>query len=881
MQQMFNPKKTVLAVAISLALGIGLSACGGGSGDNSSPSTSSTSSTLAWMTSALIAEQSAASTDEAKEAVANKRAKLLIAAMTLEQKMAQLVGKGPEVLPELPQCYGARHVSAIPELNIPTFRITNGPVGLGQNDCVDPSAASAYTDASSAQATALPSAIAAAASFDPAVAGAYGDVIGTEMNNLALHVFEAPGVNMARLPILGRNFEYFGEDPYLTGTMAVAEIQSLQAKGLIGMAKHFIGNEQETNRMALMNLGVDTLVDRQVLREIYMIPFEMSVKDGKVASVMCAYNFINGEPSCASQENLNDVLRTDWGFTGYVQSDFYATVNGLTASYAPNPISAGSLMQGGLDHEMPVALSWTADSLGSALTSGAISVSLINQALERRYTQAFKYGIFDRPLVQTAIDFTAGGIKARDIGVKSAVLLQNNGALPFNGTSVQNIVLIGKASQVYAQQAVAGGAMVGVAFGGGGGSSDVVPNYSVAPIDGIKNALATLGNTTATVQLILVDDANSTATIDGVSKTFAEVTAAAAAADAVVVMAGTIAEEGADRASFTDSTLLTPATSVVPGVNDTAAGMSLDWYVAKPSANSYASTNAPANSNTVAMITSIMGLTSTTAKTMAQKTALVLKDNAGVALDSALVGSSGPAILETWFPGQEDGNIVADLLFGQKNPSGKLPVTFPFAGKSFLDSITTAQFPGVSTGTTSKPKSRVAYNEGLKIGYRWYDAQQKDASSACYTSSTGTANPCVAFPFGHGLSYASFGVTPSGLTANGSKYDVAFSVKNTTALAGNEVVQVYLELPAVASSVGEQTLATLAQPPKRLVGFKKIAVAGNSTVSGTISIDPNASNHPLSVWNQDIKKWEIPSGTFKVWVGKSSSPKDLQLVGTF
>ncbi|MEC5398409.1 beta-glucosidase family protein [Uliginosibacterium sp. H1] len=865
-------RKHRLALAVSLVLSVGLVACGGG-GDDSPPPTTTTppaASVNPWMTQAIIARQAAATTDSAKEAVANQRAKLLLAAMTLDQKLAQLVGKGPEVIPELPECYGARHVSAIRELDIPTFRITNGPVGLGQNDCVAPGSSSPYTDASSAKATALPSAIAAAASFDPAVAGTYGEVIGDEMNNLALHVFEAPGVNMARLPTLGRNFEYFGEDPYLTGTMAVAEIKAIQARGLIGMAKHFVANEQETNRMALTNLGVDTLVDRQVLREIYMIPFEMSVKDGKVASIMCAYNHINGEQSCGSKEMLTDVLRTDWGFTGYVQSDFYATFG----------VGAGVLLNAGLDHEMPIPISWSASALNTALSSGAISVDAVNLALERRYTQAFKYGIFDRKLVQTGIDFAAGGVKARDIGVKSAVLLQNNGALPFDGTSVQNVVLVGKATQVYAQQAVAGGAMVGVAFGGGGGSSDVVPSYSVTPLAGIKNALSSLGNASANVRLILVDDANATATIDGASTSFAAAQAAIAAADAVIVMAGTISEEGADRASFTDNTLLSPATSIVPGVADKAAGMSLDWYVAKPSANSYAASNAPANSNTVAMISSIMGLTSTTARTMVQKTALVLKDNAGVALDAALVGAGGPAILEAWFPGQEDGNIVADLLFGKRSPSGKLPVTFPFAGRSFLDDVTALQFPGVSTGTTAKPKSKVAYTEGLHIGYRWYDAEQKDASSACYTGSASAANPCVAFPFGHGLSYTSFGVTPSALASSSGKYDVSFQVTNQTARAGEEVVQVYVELPAVASSVGEQTGATITQPPRRLVGFKKVTVAANGTVSGTITIDPNASNHPLSVWNQSSKKWERPSGTFKVWLGNSSSPKDLQLAGT-
>lgn len=880
----FRVQKRYLAVAVGLILGAGLAACGGGSGgggETASVSSSSTSSSGAagnpWMSAAVIAEQNAAATDTAKEAVANKRAQLLLDAMTLEQKISQLVGKGPEVLTELPGCYGARHVASIPALNIPTFRITNGPVGLGQNDCVAVGASSAYTDPSSAKATSLPSAIAAAASFDTSVASSYGDIIGTEMNNLALHVFEAPGVNMARLPVLGRNFEYFGEDPYLSGSMAVAEISALQAKGLIGMAKHFVANEQETNRMAMSNLGVDSQVDRQVLREIYLLPFEMSVKDGKVASVMCAYNSINGVPSCASSEMLTDVLRSDWGFTGYVQSDFYATVAGLSGSY-PSPIAAGSLMGGGLDHEMPVAISWSASGLTSALSSGSISIAMINKALERRYTQAFKYGIFDRALVQTAVDLTGNGIKAREIGVKSAVLLQNNGALPIDGTTVSNIVLIGKKTQVYAQQAVAGGAMVGVAFGGGGGSSDVVPSYSVTPLEGIQNALKTLGNTSATVKLILVDDANSTATINGTAASFSAVQSAAAGADAVIIMAGTIAEEGADRASFTDSSLLTPAATPVSGVADAAAGMSLDWYVAKPSANSYGSTNAPANSNTVAMIAALMSQTSTTAKTMAQKTALVLKDNAGVALDAALVGTSGPAILEAWFPGQEDGNIVADLLFGRKNPSGKLPVTFPLAGKSFLDGITAAQFPGLATGTTTKPKSRVLYTEGLNIGYRWYDSRQ--SSGACATASD-KSNACVAFPFGHGLSYTTTTVSPSSLSVSGNKLTVKFMASNKGSKDGEEVVQVYLELPALAANTGEQTGASIVQPPRRLVGFKKVKLAAGASVSDTISIDGGASNHPLSVWNPTSKKWETPSGTYTVWAGKSSSPRDLYKVDSF
>ena len=852
MQQRINARKTVLAVSISLALGIGLGACGGGGGSDSeapaSPTTPTTPAANPWMTSAIIAQQAAATTDTAKEAVANRRASLLLAAMTLEQKMQQLTGATPEILPDMPQCLGGRHVTGIAALNIPTFRITNGPVGLGQNDCVSPDApktnpyglSAAYVDASSAKATALPSAIGAAASFDPSVAASYGSLIGTEMLNLSLHEFEAPGVNMARLPILGRNFEYFGEDPFLTGTMAVSEINAIQAKGLIGMAKHFVANEQETNRQTIQET-----IDRQVLRELYLLPFEMAVKDGRVASIMCAYNYVNGVSSCANKETLTDILRTDWGFTGYVQSDFFATKTTVDT------------MAAGMDFMMPTPQQWTPALLSAALIAGTISTDQIDKALERRYTQMFKYGIFERqPLTQTAIDFTANGKVARDIGAKAAVLLQNNGALPIAST-VQNVVVIGKSTQIYAQQAVSGGSMVGKTMGSGLGSSDVVPNYTVTPIEGIKAALKTLGNNTATVKLILVDDANTTATIDGTSTTFAAAQTAAAGADAVIVMAGTISEEGADRATFTAANGASLATSA-------ATGSSLDWYAAKPSAiaTTIASGNLAKSSNTVAMIQSVMGLTSTTAKTMAQKTALVLKDNAGVAMEPSLVGSAGPAILETWFPGQEDGNIVADLLFGQKNPSGKLPATFPFVGKGFLDNTTAAQFPGVLAG--DGVTLTVDYSEKLNIGYRWYDA---NVSGQCAVAAG--VNPCVAFPFGHGLSYTTFATTNPSVALSSGKYVVKATVQNTGAKTGSEVVQIYVSLPAGASSVGAL------QPPKRLVGFQKVELAAGASKDITITINPAASNHPLSVWSKQYNMWISPSGTYTVYVGKSSSLSDL------
>jgi beta-glucosidase len=357
-----------------------------------------------------------------------------------------------------------------------------------------------------------------------------------------------------------------------------------------------------------------------------------------------------------------------------------------------------------------------------------------------------------------------------------------------------------------------------------------------------------------------------------VAKTFAEALATAAAADAVVVMAGTISEEGADRATTADGSTLASNTVPLAPTASPADGTSLDWYAASSLTTPATATgaNAVKNSNTVAMLKALMGATSTTGKSMAQKTALVLKDNAGVAMDPALVGSAGPAILEVWFPGQEDGNIVADLLFGKTNPSGKLPVTFPFAGKGFLDNLNAQQFPGVvaADGVTQT----VTYTEQLHIGYRWYDA---NISGQCAV--VNGANPCVAFPFGHGLSYTSFNIGAQSVALNSASgsYDVKATVKNNGTVTGSEVVQVYLALPTAASGVGA------AQPPKRLTGFQKVELAPGASKEVTISINPAGTNHPLSVWNKATNAWVTPAGQYTVYVGKSSAPKDLAQAGSF
>jgi beta-glucosidase len=711
---------------------------------------------------------------------AERRTALLLAAMTPEEKFAQLVG-APGVIPEIPSCYGARHVPGIPRLAIPTFRITNGPVGVGQNDCVPVNTPnlprSAMMSTASAKATALPSGMAVAASFDTAVARRFGDVIGTETRQLALHVLEGPGLNLARVPQGGRNFEYFGEDPFLTGTMAVAEIRAMQRHGVIAMAKHFIANDQETNRTT-----ANVIVDGRTLHELYLLPFEMAVREGDVASIMCSYNSVNGPHQCEDPRHLTDVLRRQWGFRGYVQSDFFAV-----HSTAPS-------LRAGMDHEMPgVALGpmtpWYSPArLRAALDAHEIAMADVDTALARRYRQMFRLGIFDRPVKTTPIDVARDAALAREIGEQAAVLLKNDRALlPLDARALRSVALIGQAE--YATKAVSGCC---------GGSSDVIPFTTVTPLEGVKQVLAAQRSPATATLTVVADDGHD----------LAPAVDAARSADVAIVLAGTIAEEGRDRTTI-------------------GLGAVQDSLIAAVAA---------ANPRTV----------------------VVLKDNASTLtpwIDAV------PAVLETWFPGQEDGAIAARLLFGLATPSGKLPVTFPMREED-LPASTPTRWPGVdSAGATVKvgtggfgggAPTTVRYDEGLRIGYRWFDANGISPR----------------FPFGFGRSYTTFAL--SGLEVWPSAIDgtrpltVSVTVKNTGRRRGAEVPQVYLSFPDGAG-----------EPPKRLIAFSKVWLEPGASRRVRMTIDPRAASHPFGVWDEQGQRWRIPGGRYTVRVGTSSADAGL------
>lgn len=688
-----------------------------------------TSQVLPWMDPALAPAQ---------------RADLLVAEMSLEDKVQQ-IAMNPVANADIPGCdlsRNGRHIEGIPRLAIPTVRMTNAPAGVVGGDCEpDP------------QATSLPDQLAITASWDRSLWSSWGDIVGKETRATAHTIVLTPGVNLGRVPHNGRNFEYAGEDPFLAGAVAVEVTRAIQNNGVLATGKHYVGNEQETQRVSM-----NAIIDDRTLHELYLLPFEMAVKDAEIAALMCSYPRINGTHACEDEYTLTTVLRDMWGFEGFVMSD-----RGATNSTVPS-INAGN------DLEFASPRFFTQEAISGALASGQLTIADIDTMLKRRFYSMFKHGQFDDPITGfSQIPFDRHGQASREMAEQGSVLLKNADNLLPLSPSIGSIAVIGPTS-------FAGRAVMGA---NGPRRVTVRSQYTITPEEGLRNTLASLGST-ATVTFNDATDISSA-------------TALAAASDIAIVMVGDMSVEGSDRPDL--------ALPTVDGVDQ----------------NALVSAIAEANPQTI----------------------VVLK-NGGPVLMPWL--EQVPAVLEAWYPGQEDGNAVANLLFGVVNPSGKLPITFPAAEREAAAS-TPEQWPGVSANNILTAN----YSEGLQMGYRWYDANGRTPT----------------FPFGYGLSYTSFEfsdlVVNPRVTDGSSPIRVQFSVQNTGSRPGAEVPQVYLGLPA---SSGE--------PPKRLVGFDKITLNPGERTLVQLTIDPAASNHPLSIWNSDEQRWTLLNGSYQLLVGNSS-----------
>ncbi len=496
---------------------------------------------------------------------------------------------------------------------------------------------------------------------------------------------------------------------------------------------------------------MNVIVDERTLHEIYLPAFEASVKQGHVASLMAAYNKVNGLYCCENDFLLNQILKKDWGFQGFVTSDFGAVHSTAASALA------------GLDLEMPTG-KYFGSNLETAVESGRVPMSVIDDKLIRRFRTMMEFGLFDHAPNPRPIPAQEDGAESRHFAAEGMVLLKNQeNELPLNPQNLHSVAVIGP----FAAQAMTGG----------GGSSHVEPLYTVTPVNGIQQRLGT------NVQVSFSD-----------GKDMAKATALAKSSDVAVVMVGDDETEGHDH-------------SLVLSSNQD------DLIEAVASANPH--------------------------------TVVVLKTGSAVLMPWL---DKVPVLLEVWYPGEEDGNAVAAILFGDVNPSGKLPITFP-RRLADLPANTLEQYPGTN--------NVVHYSEGVFVGYRHFD--------------DGHIEPL--FPFGYGLSYTTFAyknlsVNSTNFSANpgdGGAVTIDFDVANTGKRFGKEIVQLYVGFPSSSA---------IPQPPKQLKGFEKVPLQPGQTQHVHLVLDARS----FSYWDVQAHDWKIQPGTYQIMIGSSS--RDIQLHGS-
>lgn len=656
------------------------------------------------------------------------RAREIVSKMTLTEKISQLHGTWSDT--------AKRIVVGVPRLGIPDLLVTNGPAGFGPAG-----------PGHEGKATGLPAPISLAATWDLDAAREYGRIEAIEALAYGNTFFEAPDVNLARVPQSGRTFEAYGEDPFLVGKIAVANVEGIQGQGIIANVKHYVANDQEHNR-----LTVNAEVDERTLRELYLAPFEATVVEGHIGSVMASYNRVNGVYACQNDLLLNGILKDEWNFEGFVSSDFWAVHETLPA------------LDGGLDLEMPDG-KFFGEPLKQAIVSGSASVATVDEHLVRRFRTMMKFGVWDKLPERKKIPVEAHGAIARKLAQEGMVLLRNEKEmLPLKADSLKTVALVGP--------------FAGKAKVGGAGSSQVDPFYKISPLEGLQKRLG------QKIQVNLVD-----------GKDIAKCVAAARSADVAIVMVGNHQGEGND-------------------------------YPLRLGSGNDALVEAVAAAN--------------------PRTVVVVKSGGPILMPWA---EKVPAILEAWYPGEEDGNAVAGVLMGDVNPSGKLPITFPKSDQD-VPAHTLEQYPGIG----EKDHTVVSYSEGVFMGYRWLDAKGIEPL----------------FPFGHGLSYTTFGY--SGLKLSGTTLSTAaptltveWEIKNTGTRNGSEVAQVYVGMPSVKGAE---------QPPRQLKGFARVDLEPGKSAKASVTLNARS----FSFWDVNSHGWRVLPGSYVISVGASS--RDIRLSGT-
>jgi beta-glucosidase len=784
---------------------------------------------------------------------AGQRIHMLLAQMTLADKINMVTGAGfsePYVF----------YISAIPSLCVPAIGEEDGPLGVGDG----------LTGV-----TQMPAAVSLAATFDPSLATQYGQVVGSEEHGKGAMVNLGPTVNIDRDPRWGRSFEAYTEDPYLNAAMATADIEGVQSQGEMAQVKHLAVYNQETNRNTPAD---DAIVSTRALNEIYLPAFWAATVKARASSVMCAYSTINGQAACQNQYLMKTTLDQQWGFPGFVTSDYQATHSTVQSADA------------GMDQEMP-APQYYGSALAAAVEDGQVSMATLNQMVVRILTEMFRFNEFnDPPAGSTSATVTTPAHQAVSAAVAEAgtVLLKNSGGtLPLSADNGGTIAVIGPAASAAPTDT-------------GGGSAYVTSTFNVSPLQGLQ-AAAGPGTAVQYTQGLPADTSLSPIPAADLTPAYATTGYGGTYTGTLTAPAtGTYVLGFTNPGSYTDTNLSLDGKEILanpgtPPVSTYSVGVNLvagQTYTLQlsgggPSANlSWATPSdlAPGIAQAVAAAKSA----ATAVVVVSDDTESEAADRASLNLPSAqnelisAVAAANPhtvvvidagapvvmpwlsqvaSVVDAWYPGESNGTALAAVLFGQVDPSGHLPVTFP-TDLSQVPASSPSQFPGTD--------GQVQYSEGIDVGYRYYDAD----------------NETPLFPFGYGLSYASFAfsgiqVTPQGVQ-NGSSDPGATScgcngqsdnlvavsarVTNTGQVAGSDVAQLYLGDPAAAG-----------EPPRQLKGFQKVTLQPGQSTTVRFTL----TGHDLSYWDDTANGWVVPDGQYHVYVGDSSALANLPLRGAF
>lgn len=678
------------------------------------------------------------------------RARLVLREMTLDEKIALLHGEGLAVLrympPEIQRLQsesngGSGFVLGVPRLGIPAIQISDAAYGVR------------FSAHNGRYSTALPSNLASAASWDPQTACDYGTLIGKELRAQGYNMSLGGGVNITRDPRNGRTFEYMGEDPVLAGTMIGARIRCEGAQHVLSEIKHFALNDQESGRQE-----VNVHIEERAAHESDLLAFELGIRYGRPNAVMCSYNGVNGIYACENPWLLTEVLRHEWGFHGFVISDWGGTHSTVAASAA------------GLDQEQSLDTYYGA-ALKQDVEAGKIPASELDEHVLHVLSAEFASGIVDDPVQRSVVDPLHGLEVARHVEEQSAVLLKNDKhVLPLSRKTLRSIAVIG----LHANMGMISG----------GGSAQVDP-----PGAGPAPAKTPVWFPTSPLNALKKKAPNAVFRFSS-GEDIADSVTQARRSEVAIVFAWQWSSEETDLSNLSLPDNQDRLIAAVAAVNP--------------------------------------------------RTIVVLETGSAITMPWLPKTS---AVLEAWYGGSSGADAIANLLFGDVNPSGKLPMTFPQC-EAELPRARIAQ-PATPI-VNGKLSFSVDYNiEGAAVGYKWYDWKRKP----------------VLFPFGFGLSYTSFRYSDLHIAEDGSK--ATLTLTNTGKYRGAEAAEVYVTVP---NAVGE--------PWKRLAGWQKVELKPGEKRKLTIALEPLA----MSVWNSEVKKWERPSGTYRIEAGSSSD--DLPLKAT-